>query len=538
MLYYRVEQALASSNIFQSYISNFVRMSNESFEMDDDCIPLALSLSELLKDLSALGEERKVVSPRKVILALETYAADFDLAREQDAGEALEFLLCALKEEYFVYFNKCILNSESLASLLVSSNCKIISYKENQDNILRLWSHFLYGSMGGTLGSLLSCQTCSFQFAVHYDSFNHLPLPIASAAHGNIVMKHSIKECLNAFSAPEWISDYCCRHCSHLNAVKVLSQKIEADEEIIKRFLNCEDDNNCSCRNMLASHQLTWPSTCSYALKQLRIGHCPEVLCINLKRGFQTTSGEQIKLEGHLSFPFVLDMAPYTFSASDNNRGRSPVQFVLANSKGQSRKQFSPCSPNIFYQANCHAVKSGNGTHRKAHFLKASSNTSTCESLHDLRNDNTDKTNLGTSFFYKKEVMNGDVLPEHKNMMTDLYSVAIESTQTCEDYGNRGRGSSRKRRLLYELISVVEHHGNLQTGHYTIYRRVKIENTIETRMAKQIHENEMDLEIANNDLSSDDFQIIWFKISDSHVERVPETCVLEADASLLFYEKV
>jgi len=33
-------------------------------------------------------------------------------------------------------------------------------------------------------------------------------------------------------------------------------------------------------------------------------------------------------------------------------------------------------------------------------------------------------------------------------------------------------------------------------------------------------------------------EIIWFRISDSDVERVAEKCVLEAEASLLFYEKL
>lgn len=90
----------------------------------------------------------------------------------------------------------------------------------------------------------------------------------------------------------------------------------------------------------------------------------------------------------------------------------------------------------------------------------------------------------------------------------------IENNEVSE-YLNQ-EASSRNHGGMYRLVTVVEHFGMTGSGHYTVYRSV--------RVASQEDE---DCEESR-----------WFSISDSEVGRVSESDVLGAEASLLFYEKL
>ncbi|CAN6824888.1 unnamed protein product [Brassica oleracea] len=76
--------------------------------------------------------------------------------------------------------------------------------------------------------------------------------------------------------------------------------------------------------------------------------------------------------------------------------------------------------------------------------------------------------------------------------------------------------SSRNHGGMYRLVTVVEHFGMTGSGHYTVYRSVRVAS-----------QEEEDCE-----------ELRWFSISDSEVGRVSESDVLGAEASLLFYEKL
>jgi ubiquitin C-terminal hydrolase len=74
---------------------------------------------------------------------------------------------------------------------------------------------------------------------------------------------------------------------------------------------------------------------------------------------------------------------------------------------------------------------------------------------------------------------------------------------------------------LYRLVSVVEHYGIAGSGHYTVYRSVRADS----------HKKEVPDEQFEPATS-------WFCVSDSEVHGVSEKDVLDAEASLLFYEKI
>ncbi|XP_035862133.1 ubiquitin carboxyl-terminal hydrolase 45 isoform X2 [Sander lucioperca] len=84
-------------------------------------------------------------------------------------------------------------------------------------------------------------------------------------------------------------------------------------------------------------------------------------------------------------------------------------------------------------------------------------------------------------------------------------------------------------RVLYNLYGIVEHSGSMRGGHYTAYVKVRAPQ----RKKEQHHRN---LSGARDAGSS--FQGQWVYISDTTVQMVPESRVLNSQAYLLFYEEL
>jgi len=74
---------------------------------------------------------------------------------------------------------------------------------------------------------------------------------------------------------------------------------------------------------------------------------------------------------------------------------------------------------------------------------------------------------------------------------------------------------------LFRLVSVVEHFGRAGSGHYTVYRGVKVQV-------------EVDAGVGGINIPP----MQWFRISDSEVLHASEEDVLGAEATLLFYERI
>uniref|UniRef100_A0A8C2Z7P3 Ubiquitin carboxyl-terminal hydrolase n=1 Tax=Cyclopterus lumpus TaxID=8103 RepID=A0A8C2Z7P3_CYCLU len=82
-------------------------------------------------------------------------------------------------------------------------------------------------------------------------------------------------------------------------------------------------------------------------------------------------------------------------------------------------------------------------------------------------------------------------------------------------------------RVLYSLYGIVEHSGSMRGGHYTAYVKVRAPQ----RKTEQHHRN-----LSGQAGSS--FQGQWVYISDTTVQTVPESRVLNSQAYLLFYEEL
>lgn len=85
-------------------------------------------------------------------------------------------------------------------------------------------------------------------------------------------------------------------------------------------------------------------------------------------------------------------------------------------------------------------------------------------------------------------------------------------------------------RVLYSLYGVVEHSGTMRSGHYTAYAKARSANSHISNL------------VLHGDIPQD-FETVstkgqWFHISDTHVQAVPTTKVLNSQAYLLFYERI
>lgn len=87
-------------------------------------------------------------------------------------------------------------------------------------------------------------------------------------------------------------------------------------------------------------------------------------------------------------------------------------------------------------------------------------------------------------------------------------------------------------RVLYSLYGIVEHSGSMRGGHYAAYVKVR---TPSKKLLEHISstKNVLGLKEAMGASSGQ-----WVYVSDAHVQMVPESRVLNAQAYLLFYERL
>ncbi|XP_060006790.1 ubiquitin carboxyl-terminal hydrolase 16 isoform X5 [Lagenorhynchus albirostris] len=84
--------------------------------------------------------------------------------------------------------------------------------------------------------------------------------------------------------------------------------------------------------------------------------------------------------------------------------------------------------------------------------------------------------------------------------------------------------------VLYSLYGVVEHSGTMRSGHYTAYAKARSANSHLSNLV--LHGDIL------QDFEMESTKGQWFHISDTHVQAVPTTKVLNSQAYLLFYERI
>ncbi|XP_031474078.1 ubiquitin carboxyl-terminal hydrolase 27 isoform X2 [Nymphaea colorata] len=266
----------------------------------------------------------------------------------------------------------------------------------------------------------------------------------------------------------------------------ILTCKNCSFQAIIQTLRDCTKYDDCNCKNLLLREGILWPRGICSALKQLTIGRCPEILCIHLQRATISAYNESTKLQGHVAFPLILDLYPYTAPGMG-------IGLNMCKKDIEMGVKETVCLPRMNY------------------------------------------FHLPLTRKVVSYVQGNIVVPSPGRRADNVCQLDIPELGSCctsskvlpsRIYGEEGTSGSSlgKKGCIYSLVSVVQHHGISGSGHFTVYRRVKAEPVCDSLLdASRI---------------GDCVKTIWFKISDSCVSSVPEETVLASEASLLFYERM
>lgn len=452
-------QALASCLSFRCFLEDVRNLQLSRKEQVED-FPLLVSLADLLEELSTLQEKSRPLNPHKVMNAMQQYIPQFQLSNQQDAAEAFLHLLSCLRDELLESYMP---NYGSLANVVAPTN-RILTLERIEDmKESERWRQQYLGPFNGILGSFLTCRSCSSEIMMDFGFFNTLFLSPIPNSGASLLDRLTLEDCMKRLLAPEHVENYSCSRCWHIAAMKFLSS-VGGRQEEINKLSCCSEQDSCNCRNMSALQALPWSNNFSHAFKQLSIAHCPQILCLHLLRSSLNAFGEPVKIQGHISFPMILNLSPF-------------VKYEVGIQKKEIIKPSLSKQP---YASDSRPKEADK--HPDPMLVKDDASQFLPEPCSSLI-----ETCSNTKFMHTLKATSDPLSPKN---------------------------------VLYRLVSVVEHFGRAGSGHYTVYRGV----TTQMEVGNGVRETDPPLQ--------------WFRISDSEVHNASEEDVLDAEATLLFYERI
>lgn len=217
--------------------------------------------------------------------------------------------------------------------------------------------------------------------------------------------------------------------------------------------------------------------------RRLSIARAPQVLCLHLKRLIYS-DGYYRKERSHVKFPFTLDLSPYC----------SFVEQDVENSDADSFRGKEEMEMTTADIQRCFTLSKMPGVVGGSNIF---------ERLHALEHNN---------FIYKK-------------------TASGECLKQSNETGSQ----------LYQLVSVIVHHGNIYGieinvaslmeitgGHYTCFRKLLAKPFASSKEYGQF--------IHSNDKGMD--EDVWVYISDETSRKANLDEVKQAEAYMLYYEKI
>ncbi|KAL3527911.1 hypothetical protein ACH5RR_012567 [Cinchona calisaya] len=492
-----VLQALASCSSFQGFLESiFEEYEFPSAKESTRTLPLTTAVASILEELCMVQHVRSVLSPQKVMVAMEYYMLSFNLTSQQDAEEAFFHILSSLREE----LSECYVpNQSSLADVTRLYNSRILTpEKKLKESEQQRWRRSFLGPFDGILGSILTCHSCSFQISLDFQLFHSLHLPLVLNNGGTIMTGCSLEDCLNQFFVSERLDNYFCSHCWHDGAIKYLSVIGEYQTDI-EKLMHCSEDDSCDCKSLSSLRSFPWSNSFSRSFKQLSMARSPQILCVHLQRASVNLFGELVKLLGHITFPLILDLSPFT----KRGLGIKNLEEKSRTKQGQCQNQLPvPCAKQLNVELDTDLSNRNAQTRRSSLESDIPDDQKTIYDIPNSSHSIKSWTNMAANGASSDIMMH--FMPTHSN-----------------DKVGEPSASTPSRDQIYRLVSVVQHFGRVGSGHYTVYRRVK---------AETIDDDPIEL--------LEPTRAQWFCISDAQVHSVSEMDVLEAEASLLFYEKI
>uniref|UniRef100_A0A803KX84 Ubiquitin carboxyl-terminal hydrolase n=1 Tax=Chenopodium quinoa TaxID=63459 RepID=A0A803KX84_CHEQI len=414
-----VLQALASCAHFRCFLEDVQNLQAVSIVEQANDLPLLESLASLLEELSTFQEKSRPLNPHNVMSAMQQYIPQFQLSNQQDAAEAFLHLLSCLRDELSESYMP---NHGSLADVDVPTSRILVSERIKDIKEPERWRQQYLGPFNGILGSFLTCQSCSSEIMMDFDFFHTLSLP----QFPTLLDRFTLEDCMKRFLAPEHVENYFCSRCWHIAAAKFLSS-VGGWQEEIRKLNFCSDSSekdSCNCRNMSSLQRLPWSNHFSHAFKQLRITHCPEILCLHLQRSSLNAFGEPVKIQGHIYFPMILNLSPF-------------VKYEIGVQKREINKPKS-----LAEQSNLAPISHPKSADSHPELMIAKDNASQ----------------------FRSEPCSSPI----ETCSSTISMLTFKATFDPPPPKN----------ILYRLVSVVEHFGRAGSGHYTVYRGMA------TQMAK------------------------------------------------------
>ncbi|XP_020573151.1 LOW QUALITY PROTEIN: ubiquitin carboxyl-terminal hydrolase 27 [Phalaenopsis equestris] len=538
-------QSLASSRCFLFFLQNLLALDigNEQTET----LPLVVSLTSLIEELCLVRDEKTVVNPRSVMLAMAQYLQGFNMMKQQDAAEVFIHLLSSLEKEisgHFIRLQHC----GSLADITALST-RIYSQEKGAPNEFEKWRKLFIGPFDVVIGSYLTCRSCSTTLSVDLEFLRSLPLSPVLDGHADIVEGLQLVGCLKHFTKVEHVDNYCCGRCWHTAALKHLSYRTDKDEVIIKRLSECVKHDSCNCKHLFSDDEISWTGV-SHALKKLSIITCPKILSIHLQRASMNCHGELVKLQGHISFPLFLDLSILVETAT--KMGQLTSAKYMHNKMKVQDWAFGPpigqemrMLPHLYrFVGQIPSVKSLSESKFNlpscellgSKLLEAASAANSEEAVVTKLAADLNQTRIIPDRDYREKV----TLSLHKSTTSVLLvptNVIFPRLHTWLDFSCcyaawtfllhvfflqvEIHSSRSSHGCMYYLFSVVEHYGRPGSGHYAVYRKVASHSSS-----------------GATGKPPDSMNGSWVYISDSEVKCTSEEDVLAAKASMLFYERV
>ncbi|XP_058378961.1 ubiquitin carboxyl-terminal hydrolase 16 isoform X3 [Diceros bicornis minor] len=511
--------------------------------------PLTLAMSQFLNEMQET--KKGIVTPRELFSQVCKKAARFKGYQQQDSQELLRYLLDGMRAEEHQRVTKGILKAfgSSTEKLDEELKNKVKDYEKKKSV-----PSFVDRIFGGELTSTIMCDECRTVSLVH-ESFLDLSLPVLDDQNQRRQQKIQGKVLhLNDICTIDQPEDNECEvEMSLQEEVEVKSNHISQEEVTHKEYYVNHKDLNGQ-EKMIEIVTDNQNSTEEVDMKNVNMDNDLEVLassaeCTRNLNGAHLKEGSDGEVDissgfKNLNLNAVLQPDEINIEILDDNHTPGTKVYEVVNEDPETafctlanREAFNTDECSI---QHCLYQFTRNEQLRDANKLL-------CE-VCTRRQYNGPKANIKgerrhvytnakkqmlislappvLTLHLKRFQQAGFNLRKVNKHITfpEILDLAPFCTLKCKNVAEENT------RVLYSLYGVVEHSGTMRSGHYTAYAKARTANSHLSNLV--LHGN-----------IPQDFEMLstkgqWFHISDTHVQAVPTTKVLNSQAYLLFYERI
>ncbi|XP_053420914.1 ubiquitin carboxyl-terminal hydrolase 16 isoform X4 [Nycticebus coucang] len=512
--------------------------------------PLTLALSQFLNEMQET--KKGIVTPKELFSQVCKKAVRFKGYQQQDSQELLRYLLDGMRAEEHQRVSKGILKAfgNSTEKLDEELKNKVKDYEKKKSV-----PSFVDRIFGGELTSTIMCDECRTVSLVH-ESFLDLSLPVLDDQNQRRQQKiqgkvlHLKDICTS--DHPE--DNECEAEMSLQGEVDIKSNHISQEEVTHKEYYINQKDLNGQ-EKMIESITDNQKCTEEVDMKNVNVDNDLEVLpsspteCSrNLNGAYlkEGSNGEVDISSGFQNLNLNAVLHPDEINIEIVNDSHSPGTKVYEVVNEDPETAFSTLANREAFNTDDYSIQHCLYQFTRNEKLR-DANKLLCE-VCTGRQYNGPKANMKGERKHvytnaKKQMLISlapPVLTLHLKRFQqagfnlrkvnkhikfpEILDLAPFCTLKCKNVAEENT------RVMYSLYGVVEHSGTMRSGHYTAYAKARTANSHLSNLV--LHGD------VPQDFEMESTKGQWFHISDTHVQAVPATKVLNSQAYLLFYERI